>query len=35
VGTRKAYMLDSPLENGYCESLSGRFRDELLRGEML
>ena len=24
----------SPWENGYCESFNGRFRDELLNGEI-
>jgi len=35
VGARTAYIEPgSPWENGYCESLNARFRDELLNGEI-
>tara|TARA_B100000941_G_C28409658_1_gene502697 strand:- start:86 stop:481 length:396 start_codon:yes stop_codon:yes gene_type:complete len=35
VGSKTAYIEPgSPWENGYCESLNGRFRDELLNGEI-
>ena len=35
VGTKTAYIEpSSPWENGYCESFNGRFRDELLNGEI-
>ena len=35
VGAKTAYIEpDSPWENGYCESFNGRFRDELLNGEI-
>jgi putative transposase len=35
VGTKTAYIEPgSPWENGYCESFSGRMRDELLNGEI-
>jgi len=35
VGARTAYIEPgSPWENGYCESFNGRFRDELLNGEI-
>ena len=35
VGTKTAYIdPGSPWENGYCESFNGRFRDELLNGEI-
>jgi transposase InsO family protein len=35
VGARTAYIEPgSPWENGYCESLNARFRDELLNGEV-
>ena len=35
VGARTAYIKPgSPWENGYCESFNGRFRDELLNGEI-
>ena len=35
VGTKTAYIEPgSPWENGYCESFKGRFRDELLNGEI-
>ena len=35
VGTKTAYIEPgSPWENGYCESFNGRFRDELLNGEI-
>ena len=35
VGTKTAYIEPgSPWENGYCESFNGRFRDELLNGEV-
>ena len=36
VGTKTAYIEPgSPWENGYCESFNGRFRDELLNGEIV
>jgi putative transposase len=35
VGARTAYIEPgSPWENGYCESLNGKLRDELLNGEI-
>ena len=35
VGARTAYIEPgSPWENGYCESLDGKLRDELLDGEV-
>jgi transposase InsO family protein len=35
VGAMTAYIEPgSPWENGYCESFNGRFRDELLEGEI-
>ena len=35
VGARTAFIEPgSPWENGYCESFNGRFRDELLNGEI-
>ena len=35
VGAKTAYIEPgSPWENGYCESFNGRFRDELLNGEI-
>ena len=35
VGAKTAYIEPgSPWENGYCESFNGRFRDELLTGEI-
>lgn len=35
VGSKTAYIEPgSPWENGYCESFNGRFRDELLNGEI-
>jgi hypothetical protein len=35
VGAKTAYIAPgSPWENGYCESLNARFRDELLNGEV-
>ena len=35
VGTKTAYIEPgSPWGNGYCESFNGRFRDELLNGEI-
>ena len=35
VGAKTAYIEPgSPWENGYCESFNGRFRDELLNGEV-
>jgi transposase InsO family protein len=35
VGARTAYIEPgSPWENGYCESLNGKLRDELLDGEV-
>ena len=35
VGTRTAYIVPGSLwENGYCESFSARFGDELLNGEL-
>ena len=35
VGAKTAYIEPgSPWENGYCESLYARFRDELLSGEI-
>jgi transposase InsO family protein len=35
VGAKTAYIEpESPWENGYCESFNGRFRDELLNGEI-
>jgi len=35
VGARTAYIEPgSPWENGYCESFNGKFRDELLNGEL-
>lgn len=35
VGSQTAYIEPgSPWENGYCESFNGRFRDELLNGEI-
>ena len=35
VGAKTAYIESgSPWENGYCESFNGRFRDELLNGEV-
>jgi putative transposase len=35
VGAKVAYIEPgSPWENGYCESFNGRFRDELLNGEI-
>ena len=35
VGAKAAYIEPgSPWENGYCESFNGKFRDELLNGEI-
>ncbi len=35
VGAKTAYIeRGSPWENGYCESLNARFRDEFLNGEI-
>ena len=35
VGAKTAYIEPgSPWKNGYCESFNGRFRDELLKGEI-
>ena len=35
VGTKTAYIEPgSPWENGYCESFNGRFKDELISGEI-
>lgn len=35
-GSQTAYIEPgSPWENGFCESFNGRFRDELLNGEVL
>jgi len=35
VGAKTAYIEPgSPWENGYCESFNGRFRDEILNGEI-
>jgi len=35
VGAKTAFIEPgSPWENGYCESFNGRFRDELLNGEL-
>ena len=35
VGAKTAYIVPgSPWENGYCESINARFRDELLNGEI-
>jgi putative transposase len=35
VGAKTAFIEPgSPWENGYCESINGRFRDELLNGEI-
>ena len=35
VGSKTAFIEPgSPWENGYCESFNGRFRDELLNGEV-
>ena len=35
VGAKAAYIEPgSPWENGYCESFNGRFRDELINGEI-
>lgn len=35
VGAKTAFIEPgSPWENGYCESFNGRFRDELLNGEV-
>lgn len=35
VGAKAAYIEPgSPSENGYCESFNGKFRDELLNGEI-
>ncbi|PSL19784.1 integrase-like protein [Shimia abyssi] len=35
VGAKTAYIEPgAPWENGYCESLNARFRDELLNGEV-
>ncbi|AGT08970.1 transposase [Paracoccus aminophilus JCM 7686] len=35
VGAKAAYIEPgSPWENGYCESLNARFRDEMLNGEI-
>ena len=35
VGAKTAFIEPgSPWENGYCESFNGRFRDELLNGEI-
>ena len=35
VGAKTAFIEPgSPWENGYCESLNARFRDELLNGEI-
>jgi putative transposase len=35
VGAQTAYIAPgSPWENGYCESFNGKFRDELLNGEI-
>ena len=36
VGVQTLYIEPgSPWENGYCESFNGKFRDELLNGEIL
>jgi putative transposase len=35
VGSKTLYIQPgSPWENGYCESFNGKFRDELLNGEI-
>jgi putative transposase len=35
VGSKTLYIEPgSPWENGYCESFNGKFRDELLNGEI-
>src|ERR1700743_3026799 len=35
LGTKTLYIEPgSPWENGYCESFNGKFRDELLNGEI-
>tara|TARA_Y100000296_G_scaffold71256_1_gene86573 strand:- start:4973 stop:5632 length:660 start_codon:yes stop_codon:yes gene_type:complete len=35
VGSKTLYIEpESPWENGYCESFNGKFRDELLNGEI-
>jgi putative transposase len=35
VGAKSTYIVPgSPWENGYCESINGRFEDELLNGEI-
>ena len=35
LGTKSLYIEPgSPWENGYCESFSGKLRDELLNGEI-
>jgi putative transposase len=35
VGSQTLYIEPgSPRENGYCESFNGKFRDELLNGEI-
>ena len=35
VGAKTLYIQPgSPWENGYCESFNGKFRDELLNGEI-
>ena len=35
VGSKTLYIAPgSPWENGYCESFNGKFRDELLNGEI-
>jgi len=35
VGVKAAYIEPgSPWENGYCESVNGKLRDELLNGEV-
>ena len=35
LGTKTIYITPgSPWENGYCESLKGKLRDELLNGEI-
>ena len=35
VGAKTAYIeLDSPWENGYCESFNARVRDDLLNGKI-
>ena len=35
LGTKTIYITPgSPCENGYCESFSGKLRDELLNGEL-